>query len=60
MNSSFSLNKTKLNSVEENQIGGNKHEALQNDATLLDVRACARPGPAHHGERWPIKKGSNL
>ena len=37
VNSSFFSNKTKVNSVEENQTGGNKNETLQNDATLLDV-----------------------
>ena len=37
VNSSFFSNKTKVNSVEENQTGGNKNETLKNDATLLDV-----------------------
>jgi len=43
-----------LKPVEENQIGGNRRETLQNDATLLDVRPGVRSGPTYHGERWSI------
>jgi hypothetical protein len=54
VNSSFFSNKTNLNSVEENQIGGNKHETLQNEAILLDVQPGVHSYPTHRGKCWPL------
>jgi hypothetical protein len=54
VNSSFSSNKKKLNSVEDNQIGGNKHETLQNEAILLDVQPGVHSYPTHRGKCWPL------